>query len=149
MTTPRTILVGVDGSGCARRALEWTIDVAGAVGAEVVAIHALGLLTHLPGPAVPSAGHRPEVQEAFDGWCAPLRSSAVAHRCLLVEGNPVIALLRAAEEHHADLVVVGSRGTGGFPGLQLGSSSLQLVQHSPRPVVVVPAHPGELNAHRD
>ena len=143
MSAPRRIVVGVDGSACARRALEWAVDVAEAVGAEVIAVHALGLLTHLPGPAVASAGHHREVQLAFDDWCAPLRDSAVAHRRLLVEGNPVIGLLAAAVEHGVDLVVVGSRGTGGFPGLQLGSSSLQLVQHSPTPVVVIPAQPGD------
>lgn len=149
MSVPRRILVGVDGSACAQRALQWTVALAEALGADVVAVHALGLLTHLPGPAVPSAGHHDDVQRAFEQWCEPLRSSPVAHRCLLVEGNPVIALLTAGDEHDADLLVVGSRGTGGFPGLQLGSSSLQLVQHSSRPVVVVPARPGDLPADGD
>jgi nucleotide-binding universal stress UspA family protein len=54
----------------------------------------------------------------------------------LVEGRPAGALLEAARS--ADLLVVGSRGRGGFAGLLLGSISAQCVHHAPCPVVVVP-----------
>lgn len=140
MTSHPRIVVGVDGSEFAQRALRWAIDMARSLGGEVVAVHALGLLTNLPGPAVPSQGHREEVRRAFeDTWCAPLDSSGVRERRLLLEGNPVSAMLGAAQDNDAAMIVVGSRGTGGFPGLQLGSTSHQLVQHSHTPVVVIPA----------
>ena len=143
MSVPRRIVVGVDGSAVARRALSWAVDLAQAIGAEVVAVHALGLLTQVSGATAPVVEHRHEVARAFeDEWCAPLRHSAVEHRCVLVDGNPVTALAAAAEELGAGLVVVGSRGTGGFPGLQLGSTSHQLVQHSTTPVVVIPPERG-------
>ncbi len=56
---------------------------------------------------------------------------------LVAEGNPARALLDAAED--AELLVVGSRGHGGFTGVLVGSISQQCVHHSKCPVVVV--HP--------
>ena len=56
-----------------------------------------------------------------------------------VEGPTVPTLLDAASD--ADLLVVGSRGLGGFKGLILGSVSQQCVQHAPCPVVIV--HSGD------
>ena len=54
----------------------------------------------------------------------------------LVHGDsPAAALIDAAR--HADLVVVGSRGHGGFPGLHLGSVSSQVLSHAACPVLVV------------
>lgn len=141
---PRCILVGVDGSPYARRALDWALALAAGVDAEVIAVHALGLLADLGGETpVPSQTHRREVQRMLDEqWGAPLGRDGRRGRCLLVDGNPVTALLAVAEEHGADLIVVGSRGHGGFPGLQLGSTSHQLVQHADVPVVVVPPEGG-------
>jgi nucleotide-binding universal stress UspA family protein len=53
----------------------------------------------------------------------------------VVEGPPTAALLGAVTED--DLLVVGSRGRGGFAGLLLGSVSEQVAQHAPCPVVIV------------
>lgn len=142
MTPPRCIVVGVDGSDDSKRALKWASELAVALGAEVVAVHALGLLSHIGSPSAvtPAQDHREEVRATLEGdWTATLRSSGAVHRCRLVDGNPVIALMKAADQEDADLVVVGSRGTGGFPGLQLGSTSHQLLQHSRRPIAVIPA----------
>jgi len=49
-----------------------------------------------------------------------------------------LALLRAAEDEDADLVVVGSRGAGGFSDLHLGSTSHQVALYADRPVTIVP-----------
>ncbi|MGA2037408.1 MAG: universal stress protein [Acidimicrobiales bacterium] len=141
MTAPRRILVGADGSVHAAHALEWAAELAVALGAEVVAVHALGMLSHLGSPTtlLPAHEHREEVRALLETkWSEALRASGVTHRCLLVDGNPVMALMAVADEEDVDLVVVGTRGAGGFPGLQLGSTSYQLLQHTKRPVVVVP-----------
>jgi nucleotide-binding universal stress UspA family protein len=71
-------------------------------------------------------------------WCHPLIASGVAHRALVVDGEPVHALMRVANEQTADLIAVGRRGAGGSPGLVIGSTSQQLVHEAACPVVVVP-----------
>ena len=55
----------------------------------------------------------------------------------VLTGQPTAQLLATARPQ--DLLVVGSRGRGGFAGLLLGSTSTQLVQHAPCPVLVVRA----------
>jgi len=57
----------------------------------------------------------------------------------LRDGNPVLVLLAIARERDADLLVLGSRGLGGFPDQLLGSTSTQVAQQAPCPVVIVPA----------
>lgn len=139
MTPLRRIVVGTDGSDNAARALRWAAAMGAALGSEVVAVHALGLLATIGGETVPSQAHRPEIQAELEGrWCAPLRDAGIRYRCELVDGNPVTALLAAADEADADLIVVGRRGHGAPPGLELGSTSRQLVEHAGRTVVVVP-----------
>jgi len=61
----------------------------------------------------------------------------MAYRKIVREGHPIEVLRSVAEEEAADLLVVGSRGTGGTPALALGSTSLQLPRESPVPVLVV------------
>ena len=141
MPVVRRVLVGVDGSLCAAHALDWAIALAERFGAEVIALHALGLLSHLgSGPPVPSHEHRAEVAALFESaWCAPLRASGVAHRARLLDGPAAPTLLAAAETDDVDVIVMGSRGIGGAPGLRLGSCSQQVAEHSSRPVLVVPA----------
>ncbi len=136
----RCILVGTDGSENAAMALRWAIDLALATDAEVVAVHSMGLLLHpSPGESVPSYGRRDEIRALFDNvWCEPLRQSGVRNQTIFLEDNPVSAMLATAEKVNADLIVVGSRGHGGFPELRLGSTSHQLLEYSTRPVTVVP-----------
>src|SRR5579862_7348609 len=137
---PSTILVAIDGSKDSARALEWAIALARAVHAEIVAVHALGLLAHIGSePLRPSEDQREQVHQLFEStWCSPLRDAGLAYRCLLVDGSPVPALMSAASQVGANLIVVGSRGSGALSGLLLGSTSRQLVEHADRAVVVVP-----------
>ena len=79
------ILVGVDGSDNGTRALEWAMLLARQGDAEVIAVHAIGLLAHLgPGPGVPSHAHLQELRQTFETeWCAPLRHNPDRSRLLL------------------------------------------------------------------
>lgn len=137
----RTIVVGVDGSADSDAAVRFAGGLAAALGAEVVAVHALGLLDRLEpdGPRVPTQSHRDEIAAKVSGeWTAPLRADGVSHRAVLHDGNPVDVVLQVVDEVGADLVVLGSRGTGGSPVKLLGSTSSQVAQLAPCPVTIVP-----------
>lgn len=138
MTGIKRLVVGVDGSDDSGRALDLAVVFGECFGAEVVAVHAVGLLAHLgSGPPVPSQSHIDELRSTFETeWCAALKTNGIPHRMLLLDGPPAVKLLEAAENEHADMIVVGSRGSGA--GLRLGSTSHQVVERAHCPVLVVP-----------
>jgi nucleotide-binding universal stress UspA family protein len=140
MTVER-LVVALDGSADSRRALGWAVELAQGLGAEVIAVHAVGLLMHGgDDDGVPVEGHRDELRRRFEQeWCEPLRTAGIAHRLMLVDGDPVIALTAVVEEVDADAIVVGSRGTGGHAARMLGSVSHHLAYNATRPVIIVPA----------
>lgn len=131
------IVVGLDGSQNAQLALRWALDLARVVSAEVVAVHAVGLLE--ASERGKGEHDRDVLRARFESeWCRDLDTVEVPTQRLMVDGDPVLVLLRTAEEVGADLVVVGSRGLGDRPELMLGSTSTQVTQRSTKPVVVVP-----------
>jgi nucleotide-binding universal stress UspA family protein len=139
--TVKSVLVGVDGSDGSIAAVRWAAELAVPLGAEVIAVHALGLIERLEpdSAAVPVESHVPEIEERCRSiWCAPLSEMKVPHRQEMRFGPPARVILALADETDADLIVVGSRGLGGFPELLLGSTSSQVAQHSKRPVVIIP-----------
>ena len=139
------ITVGIDGSDGAHRALEWAMKQAAAHHAPltVVAVHEVpasgwtGNPVILPPdePAVEKARHAAEelVAKAAAqlGGSQPLSVTVRA-----VNGFPAQELIEASRD--ADLLVVGSRGGGGFARLMLGSVSDQVMHHAYCPVVIVP-----------
>jgi nucleotide-binding universal stress UspA family protein len=146
------IVVGVDGSAGAAQALEWAVAeaVLRKAGLHVVYAWTVPLIDAIPEPWVigaPQVG--PSDEEVYQHLAAAARKvldeSLDEARALepgleivgeLVEMRAAPALIAAAGD--AALLVVGSRGRGGFSGLLLGSVSAQCVHHSPCPVVVVP-----------
>jgi nucleotide-binding universal stress UspA family protein len=139
------ILVGVDGSEHAERAVEWCATYASALGADVVAVHAVDIpifvtphTAAFPPPAL-SHEQRDMLREIMEReWCAPLADASVPFRVLLMEGSPPLAIMQAAKTEQADLVVTGRRGRGGFAELLLGSTTHALTHHLDRPLVIVP-----------
>lgn len=135
------IVVGVDGSDHSRRALQYAFEEARRRDASVDVVHAYQMPIYWGAPEfggtvpVPSAEemerHAHEVIDQVIG-VAPtdLRIERIA-----AHGPTADTLLRVAEG--ADLLVVGSRGRGGFRGLLLGSTSHQVITHAPCPVVVI------------
>jgi nucleotide-binding universal stress UspA family protein len=132
------ILVGIDGSAHGRRPLPWAMRLAARFDAEVIVVHAVGLLDHLEPEHRPSRHHHlAQIRRDFEAWCAPLVGSGIRHRRLLVDGSSVPVLLEAAGREKADVIVVGRRGAGGGE-LLLGSTSHQLAEQAGCPVVILP-----------
>jgi nucleotide-binding universal stress UspA family protein len=142
------IVAGVDGSATSQEALRWAVAIGEALGAEVVATHALGLLDRWLDPDASARSWRRTLCALVEQtWCAPFAGSPATPRVEVHDGDPVDVLLAAAENEHADLLVVGSRGVGNRPELALGSTSLQVLLAARVPVLVVPARrPGVVPA---
>jgi nucleotide-binding universal stress UspA family protein len=139
------IVLGIDGSDKASRAVAWCASHAQALDAEVVAVHAIDvpiivtpMTSSVPLPQF-SEIDRDQLREvATTKWCAPLAAAGVPFRVVLRDDSPAVAIMETAEAEDADLVVVGRRGRGGFAELVLGSTSYALIHHLPRPLVIVP-----------
>src|SRR5688572_24156658 len=141
--TMSTIVVGVDGSEGSKFALAWACDVARRRGeSRIVAIATW--LSSVPESSPWFAGYdlpldlteitTTKLREAVAAVEAENDAIAVEQR--VVCGSAAAVLI--AEGNAADLLVVGSRGLGGFKGLLLGSVSSQVVTHAPCPTVIVP-----------
>jgi nucleotide-binding universal stress UspA family protein len=141
------IVVGVDGSEESRAALAWAVEEGRLRQAPVLAVHAwempmMPAPTGLVPPSVEVVGDLTELREdAADLVETMVRETAadaadVEIRPLTVEDKPVNALLDAAERNDAQMIVVGSRGHGGFVALLIGSTSDQVARHATCPVVI-------------
>lgn len=142
-TQGRRIVVGVDGSSAANAALAWAVRQAELTAATVEAIIAwhypvafgagpfapAGTLLDTDFAATASTVLSDAISETVDPRCPVKVSSTVR------QGNAPEILLEAARG--ADLLVVGSRGHGGFTEALLGSVSQHCVRHAPCPVVII------------
>lgn len=146
VATDAPIVVAVDGSASNDAALAFAFERAAALGASVVAVHAWWL--DVPGRVGGSWLNEDQVEELRKAEQALLDASVatwtdkyphVPVRRVLTRDLPVDAVL--AEAEGAQLVVVGSRGHGGFTGLVLGSVSQGLLHHE-RPCPLAVVHPG-------
>jgi nucleotide-binding universal stress UspA family protein len=142
----QVVVVGVDGSPESVAALVWAGRYASATGSRIRAVHAW----HYPTVAgLPPEGKAPEPVTAeveqrmredvtnamFDAHTDP----DLQVETDIVYGHPVEALVR--ESAAADLLVIGHRGHGAFPGLHIGSVAVHCVTHATCPVVVVRGRP--------
>ena len=139
------IVVGVDGSPQSRRALRWAAQEAKLRGAHLSVIHAY-TLPHLGAEQALTTDIitriHGEAQDLIENEVDQLGELAtgIEVSCAAAEGAPAQILLDAAGE--TDLLVVGSRGRGGFKALLLGSVSEQCAHHTTCPLVIVPPEPG-------
>mgnify|MGYP002738643347 CR=1 FL=1 len=133
------IIVGVDASEHAVRAVRWAVEEARLRKAELEIVHAVHQPDVAAMPAVLPMPTHEQLEEAgnqlVDELLAEVDTSDVTVTRDVRSGGAAGVICRRAED--ADLVVVGARGLGGFRGLLLGSVTQQVVAHSSAPVVVV------------
>lgn len=156
-----TIVVGVDGSAGSDAALRWALDEARLRGSSVRVVHvyqpprmplteagvgaAGGIGVPILAESADELGRAAEaeamkvIEEALRRTGGDSRREIEIERAT-VAGPPAQMLIESAPG--AELLVVGSRGRGGFLGLLLGSVSQQCAQHPPCPVVILPPPEG-------
>jgi nucleotide-binding universal stress UspA family protein len=137
------IFVGVDGSTHSQTALDWATREAGIHHAPltVITVHEVaasgwGGSLEFPADEIMREEERKAVQEAVDQTVAQLGDAAppeITVQALI--GQPAPLLIEASKG--ADLLVVGSRGSGGFSRLLLGSVSNQVAEHAQCPVTII------------
>ncbi|GAU69272.1 hypothetical protein SSP35_11_00910 [Streptomyces sp. NBRC 110611] len=137
------IVVGVDGSESSKEALRWAVRQAELTGSAVHAVIAweypplYGSIGWLDAPQELGGDMKAWAGQALDGAIREVVKAGEASRvkATVAYGTASAVLLDAARG--ASLLVVGSRGHGGFTGVLLGSVSQHCTQYAPCPVVVV------------
>jgi nucleotide-binding universal stress UspA family protein len=138
VSADRPIVVGVDGSEESKAALRWAARLAGPLGARLEVVSAW----HVPvsyGMGGPTADWNPMqditkcATEAVDEVFGPDRPAEL--EIVIENGGAAHVLIR--HSRGAEMVVVGSRGHGGFAGLLLGSVSAAVAEHATCPVLVI------------
>jgi nucleotide-binding universal stress UspA family protein len=137
------VVVGFDGSPESEKAMDFAVDQAVARDAHLHAIYAWNVLdVHDIGPIVAERFINADEEakslrlltEATEGWTDRYPDLHIVRR-VIHSLDPADALAQA--RHDAGLIVVGSRGHGGFLGLRLGSTVDALIRHAEAPVAVV------------
>ena len=136
----KKMVVAYDGSPGSHKALAWAVDLAIRLGSAVVVV---------------SVVKPPEFSASIDEvdeWYAdgekqyrPLLAQAIAYgetqglvlQTEILKGHPAESLMRYAVDRKADLIVMGTRGMGGFKSLIIGSVAQKVVTYAQVPVVVV------------
>ena len=141
----KAIVVGVDHSDGARAALRFALEEATLRGVPLRAVHAwqfdsfglAGIEGYVPASGADLSDLHDAAGAALDATLRDvlpdLGNVEIERR--VVEGAPAAVLVEASQD--AELLVVGSRGHGGFAGLLLGSVSQQCANHAACPVVIV------------
>lgn len=145
MTDTNAWIIGVDGSDCSTHALQWATTHAPGRATELHVVTAWQAPLYGPYPVVgpmTSPYDTDALRAAAERDAQRLAQEAATHvdmhvEPIVVHGGASSTLLDVAE--HGSLLVVGSRGRGGFGRLLLGSTSHQCATHTTVPTVVVPS----------
>ncbi len=138
------IIVGVDGSAHSRKALERAVAEAAAhhTSLTVLTVHqavrdVYGGVSHYAGDADLTEKARQAAKAEADEVVAALGVQPESVTVTAVHGLPAEEIVKAAQG--ADMVVMGSRGAGGFARLLMGSTATQVAHHANCAVLIVPA----------
>jgi nucleotide-binding universal stress UspA family protein len=134
------IVVGIDGSQDSLNAYRWAVDESRRRDAELTALFAW----ELPMIGIPGAFDREELEvqagrflnDQLDG----LDTDGVTVNRIVAQGDASSSLIEACKRLDAEMLVLGSRGRGGFAGLLLGSVGQECASHAPCPVLICKAN---------
>ena len=132
------IVIGYDGSDCAKAALSKAAELANDLGDKLVLVFGYAPGGYGGGEVPAQREAVKEIGERVTQEGAKLAGEAKADcEVELVAEHPFHALMDVAEKRHARMIVVGSHGESPFKGAVLGSTPYKLVQLSETPVLVV------------
>jgi len=122
------ILLGYDGSEDSEKAADLATTLALKFGSTIIVCHAFG---HMPVTSKPS-----EVRRLVNPLVERLTKAGISTLVSIPDSLPAQGVLDAAEEHRADLIVMGGRGRGTFANLLLGSTSERVLRFAKVPVLI-------------
>lgn len=136
------ILIAVDDSPHSRSAVEFLAKSRWPAGSRIIVISVVPILPPMTPPDMPmnadyTEALRPQAEAAVKHAEAVLRRVGLCAEGRVLVGEPGDALVHAAQDERADLLVLGSHGRTGFARLLLGSVSSHAVNHAPCSVLVV------------
>ena len=139
------ILVPVDGSETSHSAVEKAVEFAKAFGSKITVVQALVLDPYIAAEYISASQTndlieraRTSIEESLAAAKAKFNEQGIEVETKLLEGQVIHReIIRAAEELHADLIIIGSHGRTGFKKLFLGSVAQSLLGESHVPVLIV------------
>jgi nucleotide-binding universal stress UspA family protein len=137
------IVVPTDFSENARHALKYADALAGTLQAEIVLLHVYTPAVPRTNPAYPLiqeeiTRHINELHKRLSDWCSDIWDPAKTHSKMVVTGDTVQEIVRAAEQLKADLIVMGTKGASGLQKILFGSNTASVIGKAPCPVLAVP-----------
>ncbi len=142
----KSIVVGTDGSDTASQAVRQAVDLARAVGAKLELVSAYEPVPEQrlreerrdpPGDSQWTINPREDVDATLEAAAAMARDAEVPVAVFARQGDPADAILDVAEEHEADLIVVGNKGMTGAKRFLLGSVPNKVSHHAPCSVLII------------
>lgn len=138
------ILLAYDGSKASNRALDKAVQLAQAApGSVIKVVHAFDFPRVFIGeglapiPASVNKDYYDLAEQTVEEAKRRLDDAGVNYSAELIQGAPAETILKVAQEHGSDVIVIGSRGLGGIREFVLGSVSHNVVQHARIPVLVI------------
>jgi nucleotide-binding universal stress UspA family protein len=136
----RKILVGFDGSAHSKKAFEAAVELALKFNASIVTVTVIR-----PPEFSPTIDEIDEVMDEAERKFAPLLQeikekgikSGLDVQSVILKGHPAESIVKYAYDHKADLIVMGTRGLGGFKSLIIGSVAQKVVSYAKVPVLII------------
>ncbi len=134
------ILVAVDRSPAAEKAVNYALDLAKLTQAQTLIVHAYPKIPDFlgePNLSQAIARHLERAEDLVQPIVEKFEAEGVEAIPEILEGPPADAILRVASAREVDLIIMGARGLGSVASLLLGSVSQKVIAHADCPVLVV------------